>query len=117
VSTGEAADTLVAHIEAARGRLGALATARVDRGSAACDFGRALGVDIAGLVDDLELESPAARAAARAAAERFGSHVLAATLLEASDASPASVFELVGRGMTRLSADVDRLARVGRLPA
>lgn len=117
MSTGEAADALVAHVEAARGRLGALATAKADRGSAACDFGRALGADIAGMVDDLELESPAARAAARAAAERFDSHVLAAMLLDVSDASPASVFELVGRGMIRLRADVDRLARVGRLPA
>jgi hypothetical protein len=83
----------------------------------ACELGRALSVDIARLLRDVDGSSPADRAAARAAGERFDSHVLAASLLEASHASSASVFELIARGLIRLSADLDRLARRRRLPA
>jgi hypothetical protein len=83
----------------------------------ACELGRVLSADIADLLDDLGTSSPAARAAARAAGERFDSHVLAASLLEASHASSASVFELIGRGLIRLNADLERLSRTRRLPA
>ena len=109
---------MLTRVDEARRHLGALA-AEPDsrRAGAACDLGRTVSDDISHLLDDLAAESPAARAAARAAGERFDSHVLAATLLEASDASVASVFELVGRGLVRLESDIERLARTRRLPA
>lgn len=78
---------------------------------AACELGRSVSEEVGRLLADLGTESAAASAAARAAGERFDSHVLAASLLEASDASPASVFELIGRGLDRLGADLVRLAR------
>ncbi len=110
--------TLLGRVEVARERLGALSVVGASRSAqAACELGRAVSMDVAGLLCDLGTDSPAAHAAARAAGERFDSHVLAATLLEASDASAASVFELIGRGLIRLSADVERLARTRRLPA
>jgi hypothetical protein len=109
---------VLTRVAQARTRLGALAAAGPLRSApAACDLGRTLSADIGQLLDHMDEESPAARASARAARERFDSHVLAATLLEASHASTASVFELVGRGLIRLTADMERLARTGRLPA
>jgi hypothetical protein len=100
---------VLARVDAGRRRLATLTGASAAQ--AACELGRTLSSDIAHVLDDLAAESPAARAAARAAGERFDSHVLAATLLEASHASPASVFELIGRGLIRLNADLERLAR------
>lgn len=113
----ESVGTLLTRIELARRRLGTLAVGTQGSADAACELGRVVSQDIAELLGDLGTDSPAAHAAARAAGERFDSHVLAATLLEASDASTASVFELVGRGLIRLTADVERLARTRRLPA
>jgi hypothetical protein len=114
----ESVGALLATVRTARQRLGALAGAGSPRASeAACELGRRVSHDVVGLLDDLGTDSPAAHAVARAAGERFDSHVLAATLLEASDASSASVFELVGRGLIRLSADLERLARSRRQPA
>jgi hypothetical protein len=104
----------MARVERARVQL---ATLVGGPSSHACELGRSLSVDIARLLDDVDVSSPADRAAARAAGERFDSHVLAASLLEASHASSASVFELIARGLIRLSADLDRLARRRRLPA
>jgi hypothetical protein len=83
----------------------------------ACELGLGLSADIADLLEDLGAGAPPARAPARAAGERFDSHVLAASLLEASHASSASVFELIGRGLIRLGADLERVARTRRLPA
>jgi hypothetical protein len=114
----ESVGTLLTRVEIARRRLGVLSVVGAPRSAAsACDLGRAVSLDVAALLGDLGTDSPAAHAAARAAGERFDSHVLAATLLEASDASTASVFELIGRGLIRLTADVERLARTRRLPA
>ena len=114
----ESVGTLLNRVEVARQRLGALSVVGAPRSAqAACDLGRAVSLDVAELLGELGTDSPAAHAAARAAGERFDSHVLAATLLEASDASTASVFEIIGRGLIRLGTDVGRLARTRRLPA
>ena len=110
--------TVLARVESARHRLAALSAAGPARtASAACELGRELSGDLPGLLGDIATDSPASHAAAGAAGERFDSHVLAATLLEASHASAASVFEIVGRGLIRLTADIERLARTRRLPA
>jgi hypothetical protein len=114
VATGESVGAVLARVEDARRSLAALVGGPSAK---ACELGRVLSADMASLLDDLGAGSPAARAAARAAGQRFDSHVLAASLLEASHASSASVFELLGRGLIRLSADVERLARTRRLPA
>ena len=114
----EAVQILVPVVEAARMRLASLA---VEGGAsapqAACDLGRAVGIEIAEALADMKTSSPVAHAAARAAGERFDSHILAASLLEASDASTASIFDLVGRGLAALSDDLERLAEARRLPA
>lgn len=110
--------TVLTRVETARRELAALLAAGPARAAAeACDLGRQLSADMTGLLGDLATDSPASLAAARAAGERFDSHILAANLLEASHASAASVFEIIGRGLIRLSADVERLARTRRLPA
>ena len=114
VTSGEAVEEVLARVEAARQHL---ATLLGGPSTQACELGRTLSFDIANLLDELGAGSPAARAAARAAGERFESHVLAASLLEASHASSASIFELIGRGLIRLSADLERLAHRRRLPA
>ena len=114
----ESVCTLIDTVLATRRRLAAVSVTGTPRATqAACDLGRSLSMELADLLDDLAGESPAAQATARAAGERFDSHVLAATMLEASDASPVSVFELVARGLDRLNADLQRLARSRRLPA
>jgi hypothetical protein len=114
----ESVGSLLDTVGATRRRLAAVSVAGTPRATqAACDLGRSLSMELAGLLEDIGAESPAAQATARAAGERFDSHVLAATMLEASDASPSSVFELVGRGLDRLTADLQRLARARRLPA
>lgn len=114
----ESVGTLLTVVQEAGHRLGTLSVAGSPQApEAACDLGRRVSAEVAGLLDELGSDSPAAHAAARAAGERFDSHVLAATLLEASDASAASVFEIVGRGLQRLGTDLERLARSRRLPA
>lgn len=118
VETGAWLDDLLERVSGARAQLAGLAGIDdATRGPAAHDLARALSAEMARVLADLAWESPAARASARAAGERFDSHVLAAGLLEASDASPGSVVELVARGLIRLSADVERLARSRSLPA
>jgi hypothetical protein len=111
-------EVVLTGVEEARRQLAALSAAGPARtASAVCELGRELSQEVAERLRHLATESPATYAAARAAGERFDSHVLAATLLEASHASPASVFEIVARGLIRLTADVERLARTRRLPA
>jgi hypothetical protein len=112
VETGQWLDDLLTRVSGARQGLSDLGGVDdATRGPMAHELAQSLSVDINGLLDGLAWESPAARAAARAAGERFDSHVLAAGLLEASHAAPASVVEVVARGLIRLTADVDRLAR------
>jgi hypothetical protein len=43
-----------------------------------------------------------------AARDRFGSHVLAASVLEASEAAPHSVMDVLRRGVESLSSDLAR---------
>ena len=118
MEAGDAVAGVLVRVEAARHGLASLSAAGPTRSAPdACALGRELSDDLGDLLGHLTEESPAAQAAARAAGERFASHVLAATLLEASHASTASVFEIVGRGLIRLTADVERLARSRRLPA
>jgi hypothetical protein len=117
VGGGEGIDGLLMRVRVAGRQLSELSGDSTGRGAAACDLGHAVAADLEPLLAALDDGSPAARAAARAAGERFASHVLAAGLLQASDASATSVLEILGRGLIRLTADLERLARTRRIPA
>jgi hypothetical protein len=98
-------------LSSTRARLSALSVAGApDAPASACALGGSVSRQLPRVTSALRDQPVTVRSTVLAAADRFESHVLAATLLEGSDASPASIIAIVQRGIDHLEAELAPLS-------